>query len=48
VWAHGPQGGVTYGDVYLQNEVEMSTFNFELADIKSLFEHLKTFPIGAL
>lgn len=43
VWAHGPQGNVTYGDVYLQNEVEMSTFNFELADTKSLFEHFDYF-----
>lgn len=43
VWAHGPQGNVTYGDVYLQNEVEMSTFNFELANIKSLFEHFDYF-----
>nr|WP_246506725.1 glycine--tRNA ligase subunit alpha [Kistimonas asteriae] len=43
VWAHGPQGDVTYGDVYLQNEVEMSTFNFELADTKSLFEHFDYF-----
>jgi len=37
VWAHGPQGDVTYGDVFHQNEVEMSTFNFEHADIEALF-----------
>ena len=37
VWAHGPQGDVTYGDVFHQNEVEMSTFNFEHADVDSLF-----------
>jgi len=37
VWAHGPQGDVSYGDVFLQNEREMSTFNFEHADIDFLF-----------
>lgn len=38
VWAHGPDGDVTYGDVFLQNEVEMSTFNFEHADVDFLFK----------
>jgi len=37
VWAHGPQGDVTYGDVFLQNEREMSTYNFEHADVDFLF-----------
>ena len=37
LWADGPQGRVTYGDVYHQNEVEQSTFNFEHADTASLF-----------
>lgn len=37
VWARGPQGTVTYGDVYHQNEVEQSTYNFEHADTKALF-----------
>ena len=39
IWTHGPQGPVTYGDVFHQNEVEQSTFNFEHADTKVLFEH---------
>ncbi|MBV9575285.1 MAG: glycine--tRNA ligase subunit alpha [Gammaproteobacteria bacterium] len=39
VWNSGPQGAVTYGDVYHQNEVEMSKFNFEMADITTLFHH---------
>lgn len=38
VWAHGPSGPVTYGDVFHQNEVEMSTFNFEEADTEALFK----------
>lgn len=39
VWTEGPQGVVTYGDVYHQSEVEISTYNFEQADVTSLFEH---------
>lgn len=39
VWTHnGPAGRVTYGDVFHQNEVEQSTFNFEHAHVESLFE----------
>ena len=37
VWAHGPQGEVSYGDVFLQNEIEMSTYNFQHADVDFLF-----------
>jgi len=36
-WADGPRGRVSYGDVYHQNEVEQSSFNFEHADTVSLF-----------
>jgi glycyl-tRNA synthetase alpha chain len=37
VWTEGPGGRVTYGDVFHQNEVEQSKFNFELADTTALF-----------
>jgi glycyl-tRNA synthetase alpha chain len=37
VWTDGAAGRVTYGDVFRQNEVEQSAFNFEHADIASLF-----------
>jgi glycyl-tRNA synthetase alpha chain len=37
VWARGPDGDVSYGDVYHQNEVEMSRYNFEEADVETLF-----------
>jgi len=37
VWTRGPQGTVTYGDVFHQNEVEMSAYNFEEANTDSLF-----------
>jgi glycyl-tRNA synthetase alpha chain len=30
--------GVTYGDVFLENEREMSTYNFEVADTDALFD----------
>ncbi len=36
VWQDGPAGRVTYGDVYHQNEVEQSRYNFELADVAEL------------
>jgi glycyl-tRNA synthetase alpha chain len=37
IWARGPSGDVTYGDVFHQNEVEMSRYNFEEADVPQLF-----------
>ena len=37
VWADGPAGRVTYGDVFHQNEVEMSRYNFEEADVEQVF-----------
>jgi glycyl-tRNA synthetase alpha chain len=37
VWTEGEFGKITYGDVYHQNEVEMSTFNFEHANTDMLF-----------
>ncbi|MDH5544509.1 MAG: glycine--tRNA ligase subunit alpha [Gammaproteobacteria bacterium] len=42
VWADGPLGKIRYGDVYHQNEVEMSTYNFEKADVISLFNWFDT------
>lgn len=38
VWTEGPNGVVTYGDVFHQNEVEQSTYNFEKADTRALFD----------
>ena len=37
VWTIGPQGPVSYGDVFLQNEIEQSTYNFEEANVEALF-----------
>ena len=42
LWSKTPEGGINYGDIYHQNEVEMSTYNFELADTESLFKWFDT------
>ena len=39
VWTDGPNGVVTYGDVFKQNEIEMSAYNFEHADTDNLFTY---------
>jgi glycyl-tRNA synthetase alpha chain len=38
VWTIGPQGPVSYRDVFHQNEVEQSAYNFEHADVDFLFQ----------
>ena len=39
VWTDGPQGRLTYRDVFHQNEVEQSNYNFEHADAAVLLRH---------
>lgn len=39
VWTNGLNGTVTYGDVFKQNEVEMSAYNFEHAATDLLFKY---------
>ena len=41
VWTEAGGRSVTYGDVFHQNEVEMSTYNFEHADVPGLFEQFQ-------
>jgi glycyl-tRNA synthetase alpha chain len=43
IWTETPNGIVTYGDVFHQNEVEMSKFNFEAADVDVLLKQFHTF-----
>jgi glycyl-tRNA synthetase alpha chain len=38
VWSDSGGRVVTYGEVYHQNEVEQSAYNFEHADTQALFE----------
>ena len=42
IWTDGPLGQVKYGDVFHQNEVEQSRYNFEEADTQSLFSWFDT------
>ncbi len=37
IWTEGPNGPVTYGDIFHQNEVEQSTYNFDHANVEKLF-----------
>jgi len=37
VWSKSEAGTITYGDVFHQNEVEQSTYNFEHAEVDTLF-----------
>ena len=39
--------GVTYRDVYHQNEVEQSSYNFELSNAEMLFRHFGDFEAEA-
>ncbi len=39
VWTQGANGKLFYRDVYHQNEVEQSTYNFEQSDAAMLFRH---------
>ena len=48
IWADGPAGRVTYGDVFHQNEVEMSRYNFEEADVDQLFDFFDHYEKEAL
>lgn len=42
VWTQGDQGVVSYRDVFLQNEIEQSAYNFEHADTDELFRWFDT------
>ena len=51
VWTEWQEGGrtrrLTYRDVYHQNEVEQSTYNFEHSDAATLFRHFGDYEAGA-
>ena len=46
-WSKTAHGVVTYGDVFHQNEVEMSAYNFEHANVDALFEQFDYFEVEA-
>jgi len=41
LWSEGVDGPITYGDVFHQNEVEQSAYNFEHADVSTLLTHFE-------
>ncbi len=45
VWARDPRTGreVTYGEIRLQEELQLSVYNFEAADVNKLWEHLRMY-----
>lgn len=44
VWARTPDGRpVTYGDVRLAEELQLSVYNFEAADVQKAWQHLKLY-----
>jgi glycyl-tRNA synthetase alpha chain len=45
VWAVDPKTGhaTTYGDVRLEEELQLSVYNFEAADVGKLWEHLRLY-----
>jgi glycyl-tRNA synthetase alpha chain len=51
VWAEWEEGGsqrmLSYGDVYHQNEVEQSTYNFEQSNAEMLLRHFNDYEIEA-
>lgn len=47
-WGKTPNGTITYGDVFHQNEVEQSIFNFEKANVDALFGQFDYYEAEAL
>ena len=45
VWARDPQTGaaVTYGDMRLEEELQLSVYGFEAAEVEKLWEHLRLY-----
>ncbi|MGA8492680.1 MAG: glycine--tRNA ligase subunit alpha [Terriglobales bacterium] len=45
VWARDPKAGTvtTYGDVRLAEEVQLSVYNFELADVEKAWKHFELY-----
>ena len=43
IWTKSARGVITYGDLFLQNEKEMSAYNFEYANTAHLFQQFDMF-----
>lgn len=46
-WAHTGHGLVTYGDVFYQNEVQQSAYNFEYAEVSVLLQQFDAYVVQA-
>ena len=47
-WVREGNNTITYGDIFLQNERELSAYNFEHADVAMLFRHFDDYEQQAL
>jgi len=47
VWTNSPHGRMLYRDVFHQNEVEQSTYNFEHSTAEMLFRHFADYEAEA-
>ena len=47
MWSQTRSGSISYGDIYHQNELEMSEYNFTEADVKNLFTQFEFHEIEA-
>ncbi len=47
IWSQTRSGSISYGDIYHQNELEMSEYNFTEADVKNLFTQFEFHEIEA-
>ena len=43
MWNDGDEQTINYGDVFYQNEMEQSAYNFEYADAKMLMRHFQDY-----
>lgn len=48
IWSQTDRGTITYHDIFHQNEIEMSIFNFEVADVAVLFQQFEQFEKSCL
>lgn len=43
IWSRSDKGVITYGNIFLQNEKELSAYNFEHADVDFLFQQFNAY-----
>ncbi|MFI3256247.1 MAG: glycine--tRNA ligase subunit alpha [Psittacicella sp.] len=48
IWTYSDGKAIKYGDIFHQNEVEQSTYNFEYSNVEVLFKHFEEHESEAL